>query len=164
MKNTFASFLFLILFMNVSAQSADENKSKTYTKKNSVKANENNTNTLFNKSPKIEDKLILLDFPEQMPEFPGGDNALITYLKENIIYPKSAMKINISGRISIQFIVDELGKITDAKVANHRDGFEELEKEALRVVNAMPNWKPAKQNGRTVAAKYFLPINICLEE
>lgn len=98
----------------------------------------------------------VLDIAETMPEFKGGVNALLKYLSNNIKYPKTAEKAGIQGRVVVQFVVDKDGSIEDTKVVSSVDP--ELDKEALRVVNAMPNWKPGRQDGKPVRVKYTVPI------
>jgi protein TonB len=104
----------------------------------------------------------IFEFVEQMPEFPGGDDALSAYLSKNIKYPKQANEQGISGRVVINFVVNENGDIADVKVARGIGcGCDE---EAMRVVRSMPNWRPGKQNGKAVRVSYSLPITFELEE
>lgn len=102
-----------------------------------------------------------LDIAETMPEFKGGMNALLQYLSANIKYPKTAEKAGIQGRVVVQFVVAKDGSIEDTKVVRSVDP--ELDKEALRVVNAMPNWKPGIQDGKPVRVKYTVPIMFRLQ-
>ena len=104
----------------------------------------------------------VLTFVEQMPEFPGGDDALSAYLSKNIKYPKQANEQGISGRVVINFVVNENGDIADVKVA--RGIGYGCDEEAMRVVRSMPNWRPGKQNGKAVRVSYSLPITFELEE
>ena len=94
---------------------------------------------------------------EQMPEFPGGSNGLMTYLRNSIIYPQEARDANIQGKCFVTFVVDSNGKIKDARVQKS-SGNEALDKESVRVVESMPRWTPGKQNGKNVAVQYTLPI------
>ena len=98
---------------------------------------------------------------EQMPEFPGGMEALINFLQENVKYPENAVKNNIEGRVFVQFIVDKTGQVCDAKVV--RSVNEELDAEAIRVVNSMPNFIPGRQDGKAVSVFFTLPINFKLQ-
>jgi protein TonB len=93
---------------------------------------------------------------EEMPQFPGGEIALFKYLSENIKYPPIARENGISGKVYVTFVVDEQGKIKDAKVVRGIGGG--CDEEALRVVRGMPDWKIGKQNGRPVKVQYNLPI------
>ena len=97
-----------------------------------------------------------LDVVEVMPEFPGGSKAMMSYLAENIKYPKEAENAGMQGRVIVQFVVDTDGSIEDAKVVRAVDPL--LDKEAIRVINAMPKWKPGMQDGKEVRVKYTVPI------
>jgi TonB family protein len=101
------------------------------------------------------------DVAEEMPEFPGGPQALMNYLYESVCYPKSAFEANIQGRVIVQFVVDKDGTIRDAKVVRSVDPA--LDAEAQRVIYAMPKWNPGKQNGEAIAMKYTLPITFRLQ-
>ena len=94
---------------------------------------------------------------EEMPEYPGGTEALLTYLKDNLEYPENCKKNNIQGRVIITFVVEKDGSVADAEIV--RSVNEELDAEALRVIKAMPKWKPGKQKGKTVRVKYTVPVN-----
>lgn len=98
---------------------------------------------------------------EEMPSFPGGENKLFEYLRNNIKYPPVARENGITGRVYVTFIVDREGKIRDAKVL--RGIGAGCDEEAVRVVRSMPDWKVGKQNGRPVQVQYNLPINFTLK-
>ena len=104
----------------------------------------------------------VFDVVEQMPKFPGGDNGLMTFLKNTIKYPEAAEKAGKQGRVVVTFVVNTDGSISDAKVA--RSVSEELDAEALRVINAMPKWTPGKQNGKDVRVKFTLPVTFKLNK
>lgn len=93
---------------------------------------------------------------EVKPEFPDGNAGLGKYLSENIKYPKKALKKNISGKVFVQFIIDKTGKVIDVTVPRGVD--KSLDKEAVRVVKSMPNWKPGMKDGVPVKVKYTIPI------
>ncbi len=97
---------------------------------------------------------------EQMPEFPGGMEALLAYLGKNIKYPASAQENNIQGRSVIEFVVNKDGSIVDPKVIKSLDPA--CDKEALRVIKAMPKWTPGKQRGKAVRVKYTVPVTFRL--
>ncbi len=99
---------------------------------------------------------------ECMPEFPGGDESMFAYLSSNIKYPNFEKDNNISGTVYITFFIDIDGSINDAKVLRGVKDGEGLDKEALRVINAMPNWKAGMQNGGKVRVQYNLPIRFSL--
>ena len=109
-------------------------------------------------APKPEtDRNEVRTFVEISPEFPGGMEALSRYLSKSIRYPNIAAENDISGRVYVQFVVNYEGAIKDVKVVgNHLGGG--LEEEAMRVVKAMPKWKPGRQNGQNVSVLYNLPI------
>jgi periplasmic protein TonB len=98
---------------------------------------------------------------EQDPEFPGGLAALGRFLQQNIQYPMAAARANVSGRVFVSFTVNTDGSITDSQVLKGL-GFG-TDDEALRVLKAMPRWKPGRQSGRAVRVRYNLPISFTLE-
>lgn len=97
---------------------------------------------------------------EEMPEFPGGESALIAYIAKNTKYPGIARENNIEGRVFISFVVEKDGSISDAKVIRGIGGG--CDEEALRVIKSLPNFKPGKQNGRAVRVQYNVPVNFKL--
>ena len=99
---------------------------------------------------------------EVMPEFPGGIDKLVDYLSENIKYPEQAKDQGISGRVFINFVIEKDGSVSNAKVMRSIGGG--CDDEALRVVNAMPKWKPGLQKGKPVRVSYMLPINFKLDD
>ena len=103
----------------------------------------------------------LFDVVEQMPKFPGGDEGLMSFLKDNVKYPKEAEKAGKQGRVVVQFVVNKDGSVKNAKVVRSVD--ENLDAEALRVINAMPKWQPGKQRGQDVNVKYTLPVSFRLQ-
>lgn len=98
----------------------------------------------------------IFQFVEEPPLFPGGDDKLFEYLSKNIKYPTIAKENNIQGRVYVTFVVDKDGKVKDAKVLRGIGGG--CDEEALRVVKNMPEWKPGRQNGRSVLVQYNLPV------
>jgi len=101
------------------------------------------------------------DTVDQLPEFPGGMPALISYLQNNIKYPKDAEKQKVEGRVLVQFVVETDGSISDVKVA--KEVFPSLDAEGIRVVQAMPKWTPGKHKGKIVRVQYTLPIVFSLK-
>ena len=93
---------------------------------------------------------------ERMPEFPGGEAAMNQFINRTIRYPVIAQENGIQGRVVVQFVVNTDGKIVDVEVV--RGVEESLDKEAVRVVKAMPPWNPGRQGGKNVRVKYTLPI------
>lgn len=98
---------------------------------------------------------------EEMPEFPGGEAALRNFIAQTIKYPVAAQDLGIQGRVYVSFVVSKTGKVTDAKIARGVDPV--LDQEALRVVNALPLWKPGIQRGKPVNVSYTVPINFALQ-
>ena len=98
---------------------------------------------------------------EVNPEFPGGMEALIKYLSENIKYPEQAKKDKTQGKVYISFVVEKDGSVADAKVLRGIGGG--CDEEALRVVNAMPNWTPGKQRNTPVRVQFNLPVAFKLQ-
>ena len=97
-----------------------------------------------------DDTFIVVD---QMPEYPGGNEALQEYISLNLKYP--ALK-EVSGKVFVSFVVDKKGKVTDVRVKNDVDAA--LSKEAIRLVKAMPLWTPGKLDGKPVNVQLNLPI------
>lgn len=96
-------------------------------------------------------------YTEFKPEFPGGQSAMKSFLKENVKYPRTARRNKTSGRVFINFIIDKEGNVINAKIMRGiGDGCDE---EALRVINAMPQWTPGSQNGEPVNVSMTLPIS-----
>ena len=109
-----------------------------------------------------EDEHIYMDLVvEQMPQFPGGQQALFKFLSENVKYPAIAKENRIQGRVICQFIINKDGSITDVEVVRS-GGDPSLDKEAVRVLKAMPNWIPGRQQGKLVRVKYAVPVNFRL--
>lgn len=98
---------------------------------------------------------------ETLPEFPGGNEALMKFISKNLKYPKSAIKDDIQGKVYVKFIVDKNGFVKDAHIA--KGVREDLDKAALDVVNKMLQWKPGTQKGKTVEVKFTLPIAFRLQ-
>lgn len=98
---------------------------------------------------------------EQMPEFPGGQGALMSWLANHIKYPATAQENGVQGRVVVQFVVKKDGSIGDVKVARSKDP--DLDREAVRVVKTFPNFTPGKMNGQPVNVWYTLPVNFKLQ-
>ncbi len=98
---------------------------------------------------------------EEMPEFPGGALALRNFIAQSVKYPVIAQENGIQGKVFVNFVVAKDGTITNAKIFRGVDP--SLDKEALRVVNSLPKWKPGKQGGKPVRVSYTVPINFVLQ-
>ncbi len=99
---------------------------------------------------------------EQMPEFPGGQAALMKYLSSNIKYPDECRKMGIEGKVYVKFVVDKTGSITDTKLLRGVPDGKLLENEAIRVIKTMPKWNPGNQSGKPVSVYFTLPISFKL--
>lgn len=104
----------------------------------------------------------ILQYAEEMPEFQGGTQALMDYLKANVKYPVSAKELGIQGTVYIGFVVFKDGTLGNIKI--RRGVSYDLDNEAKRVIKTMPNWKPGKNNGKIVNCEMTLPIKFRLEE
>ncbi len=125
--------------------------------KNADSVKDNDAGDEWIEGEAVSDDLEVFKVVEQMPEFPGGTEALKSYLEKNVHYPKETIDMCVMGYVFVSFIVEVDGSISNAKVEKGLDhGFDE---EALRVVNAMPKWKPGKQRGKPVRVLYNLPIS-----
>ena len=112
----------------------------------------------------IDNELIgqpdVFDKVDEMPQFPGGMPAMMQYLSSNIRYPEDAKEAGAQGRVIVSFIVEKDGSISNAKVT--KPTYSSLDEEALRLVSAMPNFIPGKQNGEAVRVKYSFPVSFRL--
>lgn len=99
---------------------------------------------------------MVFDVVEVMPQFPGGQIAMLQYIMKNIKYPEQVMKEGIQGRVAVSFIVEKDGSISDVKPILSVHPL--LNKEAVRVVESMPKWTPGKQNGKPVRVRFNVPV------
>lgn len=113
-----------------------------------------NTNATAQNKKATNDKV--LEKAEVMPEFPGGEQAMMQFVADNVKYPQEAMDKEISGRVLVSFVIEKDGSIGDVKVVKGIGGG--CDEEAVRVVNAMPKWKPGMDNGKPVRVSYMMPI------
>ena len=98
---------------------------------------------------------------EQMPQFPGGDAALMKFLQSHINYPPMAAENNVQGKVILQFVVEKDGKVGEVKVARSVD--KDLDREAIRVFKTLPRFTPGRQNGQPVRVWYTLPVTFKLQ-
>ena len=106
------------------------------------------------KQEEVTDEIFVV--VENQPEFPGGNTAMMKFLSENIRYPVIAQENGIQGRVICNFVVERDGSITDVQVVRGVDP--SLDREAMRVINEMPRWKPGKQRGQAVRVRFTLPV------
>jgi len=107
----------------------------------------------------VEEKIFIV--VENQPEFPGGEKARRIYLAKNIEYPQLARESGIQGTVYLTFVVEKNGSVTDVRILRGIGGG--CDEEALRVVKAMPNWKPGKQRGKPVRVQFQMPIRFTLQ-
>ncbi len=98
---------------------------------------------------------------DEMPQYPGGEAAMMDYVAQNVVYPKEAQEKGISGRVFVGFIVEKDGSVSEVKVLRGIGGG--CDEESIRVVKAMPKWKPGKQEGKPVRVSYLMPITFKLQ-
>jgi protein TonB len=98
---------------------------------------------------------------EEMPEFPGGMAECMKFLGKNIKYPTISQENGVQGKVIVQFVVNKDGSVVDPVVVRSVDPY--LDKEALRVINTMPKWKPGKQRGKPVRVRYTVPVTFRLQ-
>jgi periplasmic protein TonB len=99
---------------------------------------------------------------DEMPVFKGGQEALMKFLQDNIVYPEEAKKSGFQGKVFISFVIDELGVVRESRIA--RGVNPDLDKEALRVVKLLPEWVPGKKEGKPVKVEMTLPIKFALDD
>ena len=109
----------------------------------------------------VEKKEEIFKSVEQMPQFPGGEQALMKYLSSHINYPPMAAENNVQGKVIVQFVVDKTGKVGEVKVVRSVD--KDLDKEAVRVCKSLPKFTPGRQNGQPVSVWYTLPVQFKLQ-
>jgi TonB family protein len=137
--------LTLLAAISFKAFSQEQSKSKKEPEQNLFKpVGEIDTSTVFKSL-------------DEMPEFKGGQQGLTNYLKSNIVYPGDAKQKNIQGRVVVKFVVCTDGSLCDEQIIKSVDS--SLDKEVLRVVKSMPNWKPGRKQGQNVKAYYTLPVS-----
>ncbi len=133
-----------------------------------IEASEATNETIIDVVPIISQKEEVLDKEEiffnnleDPAEFPGGQLALLKYIRDHVNYPMIASENGVEGKVLVQFVVDEEGKVTNAEIIRSVDV--NLDREALRVIGTLPKFKPAKQRGKAVKVYYIAPINFVLK-
>ena len=117
------------------------------------------------KNEVIEDKEEApLMIVEEMPSFPGGDEALVKFMQKNIRYPELEKENNIQGTVYVSFVITKEGKVSDVKVVRGVKGGRGLEEEAVRVIRNMPSWSIGKTNGRPVPVIFNYPVKFTLAQ
>ncbi len=111
------------------------------------------------KEPEPPHEEVIMSFVEEEPEFPGGREAMVKYLKDNLVLPAKVVSGEVSGRCYLRFVVSKTGEISSMQVTRGVMDCKECDDEAVRVVKAMPAWIPGKNNGKPVNMYYNLPIS-----
>jgi protein TonB len=121
------------------------------------------TGMLFSQETLVDtDDTLLFYVIEEKPEFPGGQEALLTYIAKNTVYPDSAKENGIEGKVFISFVINKEGYVTRVKTI--RSVHPLLDNEAVRVIESLPQWKPGKQRGQYVNVQFQIPINFTLKK
>ena len=143
----------LVANVRVSAQESAKTDEKVY---------EFKTTEITDVKIKKVDNDSIYQIVEVMPEFPGGMDQMAKFLSENIKYPEEAKDKGVSGRVFISYVIEKDGSVSSAKVMRGIGGG--CDEEALRVVNAVPKWKPGLMKGKPVRVNYMLPVNFKLDD
>ena len=118
-----------------------------------------NTNAMAQSKKTSNDKVF--EKVEDMPEFPGGEQAMMDFVSKNVVYPQEAQEKGISGRVFVSFIVEKDGSVSNVKVMRGIGGG--CDEEAVRVISGLPKWKPGKMKGKPVRVSYMMPITFRLQ-
>lgn len=157
MKKNLLYIIFLFLLVSACGQPAESEKDKMLLPENA----DQKKGTVEFARPSADAPDSVFFIVEEMPLFPGGEQALRQVISERITYPEDAKKEGIQGRVYITFVVDKNGNVRNAKVA--RGVHISLDQEAIRVVAGLPQWTPGKQGGKNVSVSYTVPINFALK-
>lgn len=111
--------------------------------------------------PKKKFAGIVFTVADEMPTFPGGNEALQQFINETVKFPNDAVQRGIQGKVYVRFLIDTKGKVRNPKIA--RGVYPSLDEEALRIVKKMPSWNPGRQEGETVIVSYTMPINFTMK-
>ena len=143
MKYTYRLFTIVLLLFTINTAFAQENQTPKDT------------------TSKAQDSSEVFVFVEVMPKYPGGDEARLEYLRDNIVYPKLAKESGIQGTVYVSFVVEADGRITNVIVLKGIGGG--CDEEAVRVVKNMPNWEPGTQRGKKVRTQFNMPFRFVLD-
>lgn len=115
-------------------------------------------------SSQVKDSSMTYTIAEVMPQFPGGDKALIAYLTKNIEYPIWEADQAIEGILYVSFIVEKDGTLSHIKILRSVKGSKNMDKAAIDLISNMPKWRPGTQRGETVRVRYNMPIRFTLSK
>lgn len=141
--------LAVMLVANTNATAKEQNEEQP-------KAEVKNLEDIRIKISQSKDSIYNTDALEVMPEFPGGNKAMVKFIQENVVYPETAKKKGISGKTFVSFTIEKDGSISDVKVLRGCD--KECDAEAVRVVKSMPKWNPGKVKGQPVRVNFTMPF------
>lgn len=105
----------------------------------------------------VGDSIYKQEVVDEPAEFPGGMSAMRTFVVHNLRYPLDAMQKNIQGKVFVEFVIEKNGKLSNIKL--RRGVYDSLDKEALRIIQIMPDWEPAHHKGQVVRQLYIFPLN-----
>lgn len=140
MRNLAIKFLFVILFSAISVDFTFSQKMEELS------------------DMKITDSIYTI--VDEVAEFPGGNVYLLKFIQENLVYPEGYGDIDVVGKIYLKFVVSKTGICSDFRILRGIPGGSHFEKATLDLMKKMPNWKPAKMNGKEVDSYFILPISI----
>ena len=121
--------------------------------------------TLYNQETQIlqPKQIVYYEEVEELPEFPGGSEALRSYIGQHLTYPEQAKEDSVQGKVVARFLVSPSGALVNIKILKQPAGGELLAKETQRILRAMPRWKPGKLKGEPVYVEIKLPVMFSLE-
>ncbi|MFA9214842.1 MAG: TonB family protein [Candidatus Methylacidiphilales bacterium] len=149
-----------ILLHNIAAASETEFAGRDYHYKQGTKITVGEFYKKYYK-PFMEQIIVYTEQSEVNPEYPGGEKAMNKFISKEVKYPKMAFEMNVQGRVFVRFTIDAVGFVTNVHVPNPIHPL--LDEEAIRVVKAMPIWKPGTQAGKPCAVTFIIPINFNID-
>ena len=164
MKQIAFVFYFILIFI-ISCKSPDNKKSsipnsqKTVAFDTSLEKQKNPDNFIIDNTSS-QDKGPVYMYCENMPEFRGGEEAFIYYMRNHIIYPKQAVNDKIEGRVVVKFIINSKGEASDVQIIRKQRS--DMNDECIRVVKGMPVWKPGTLDGKSVSVSYNVTVRFLL--
>lgn len=168
-KSIVAIATFIICVITLLSQSYAQKKSSGKKGNYTVKKYPNDTIEMEKANGGFETIIVkrdpdtLYEMADVMPEFYGGNAEMVSYIADNLKYPEFEAKNNIEGKVMVNFTIDKEGRVSNVKAARIPAKGDNLAKEAVRVVESMPKWKPGKQDGKPVSVNYNIPIDFKLK-
>ena len=109
----------------------------------------------------VEAKEVIHEIVDKEPQFPGGESAMMDFIRKSLVYPPAAVEYHIQGTVNVRFVVNSSGKVSFDRVLGKADKY--LQDEAVRVVKTMPNWIPGERDGKKVSSYFIIPIRFVLD-